>query len=59
MPPLVADSTVSSSTGELKMPDIELEIDIAKREDEELKKAMEESLKQQVNGGVVESVSYL
>ena len=59
VPPLVADSTVSSSTGELKMPDIELEIDIAKREDEELKKAMEESLKQQVNGGVVESVSYV
>ena len=53
--PLVADSTVSSSTGEVKMPDIELEIDIAKREDEDLKKAMEESLKQQVIS-VVESL---
>jgi hypothetical protein len=47
--PMVTDSTVSSSTGEVKIPDIELEIDIAKKEDEELKKAMEESLKQQVN----------
>ena len=50
--PLVADSTVSGSTGEVKVPDIELEIDIAKREDEDLKKAMEESLKQQVIGAV-------
>ena len=46
---LVTDSTVSSSTGEEKMPDLELEIEMAKKEDEELKKAMEESLKQQVN----------
>ena len=46
---LVTDSTVSSSTGEGKMSDIELEIEMAKKEDEELKKAMEESLKQQVN----------
>lgn len=48
---LAALSRVSSSTGEVKMPDIELEVgleEIAKREDEELKKAMEESLKQQV-----------
>ena len=47
--PLVADSMVSSSTGDVKMPDIELEVGVAKREDEELKKAMEESLKQQVS----------
>ena len=48
----LADSTVSSSTGEQKMPTIELEIgleEIVKREDEELKKALEESLKQQVS----------
>ena len=51
-PVLLADSRVSNSTNEQKLPDIELEIgleEIAKREDEELKKAMEESLKQQVD----------
>ena len=62
---LVADSRVSSSTGEVKMPDIELEVgleEIAKREDEELKKAMEESLKQQVimlNVHVLHDLRYL